>query len=126
MLGEALAGHVRDPRLAGVTVTGVSVSRDLSVARVYVALLSGDAFPEATLAALRSAAGFLRSTLARDLQIRMTPELRFFPDEALARSRALESLIEMAVRTDDQKHAGSAAGDEDDAGPAPDRSGPRT
>ncbi len=99
-LSEALSGRTRDPRLAGVTITNVSVSRDLSVARVYFALLSGEPVSDEILAALRAAAGFFRSTVARELRTRTTPELRFFPDEALARGRALESLIGTAVGSD--------------------------
>lgn len=99
-LSEALAGRTRDPRLAGVTITTVSVSRDLSVARVHFALLTGEPVSDEILAALRAAAGFFRSTVARELRTRTTPELRFFPDEALARGRALESLIGTAVGRD--------------------------
>lgn len=100
ILGEALAGKVRDPRLAGITITHVSVSRDLSVARVYYALLSGDPAGPDIATALGSAGGFLRTALARELRVRHVPELRFFPDEALARSRSLEALIERAVASE--------------------------
>ena len=97
ILGEALAGKARDPRLSGVVITDVEVSRDLGVARVYYTLLSGKPPPVDLAPALRSAAGFLRSTLARELRIRRIPELRFLHDVALERGRSLESLIEQAV-----------------------------
>ncbi|MCC7329836.1 MAG: 30S ribosome-binding factor RbfA [Gammaproteobacteria bacterium] len=100
ILSEALAASARDPRLAGVTVTQVEVSRDLAVARVYYAVLGGAAPPEDTAAGLQAASGFLRSRVARELQVRKVPELRFRPDDALARARSLEDLIQKAVDSD--------------------------
>lgn len=100
ILSEALGGRVRDPRLSGVTVTHVSVSRDLSIARVYFALLSGEAPGPEVAAALRAAAGYLRTLVAAELRLRQVPELRFQADEALARARSLEALIEGAIAAD--------------------------
>jgi ribosome-binding factor A len=97
ILSEAIAGRVRDPRLSGVIVTNVSVSRDLSVARVYYSLLSGELPGPEIGKGLQAASGFLRTALAGELRVRHVPELRFYPDEALARSRSLEALIEQAV-----------------------------
>ncbi|MCK6370036.1 MAG: 30S ribosome-binding factor RbfA [Gammaproteobacteria bacterium] len=97
ILGEALSGKVRDPRLAEVVVTDVQVSRDLSVARVYYTLISGRTETADLSTALRSAAGFFRTALARELRVRRIPELRFLADETLARARSLEQLIEQAV-----------------------------
>lgn len=109
ILGEAVSCKVRDPRLTGVTITDVGVSRDLSVAKVYYTLLSGDSPRPEVADAFRSATGFLRSALARELRLRQVPELRFLPDEALSRGRSLEALIEKAVSQD---------------GPADDKPGP--
>lgn len=96
ILGEALGTGVRDPRLFGLTLTHVDVSRDLSVARIYYSLPEeGDAGEVA--AGLEAAGGFLRSVVARELQIRKVPELRFRLDETLQRAQELEELIERAV-----------------------------
>ena len=100
ILSEALSSKARDPRLAGVMVTDVSVSRDLSVGKVFYTLLSGEPASRELGQALHTAAGFLRSALARDLRVRHVPELRFFPDEALARGRVLANLIDKAVAGD--------------------------
>lgn len=102
ILGEALAARVRDPRLSGVVVTDVSVSRDISVARVYYTRLDGLPVDADTVAALSAATGFLRSTLAGGLRIRQIPELRFVPDEALARGRAMDELIARALSEREQ------------------------
>lgn len=97
ILGEALAARIRDPRLIGVTITQVEVSRDLSVARVFYAVLGRDAPPDEIEAGLRAAHGFLRSAIARELRVRKVPELRFRHDDALAKAQSLDRLIEQAV-----------------------------
>lgn len=112
ILGEALAGRVRDPRLSGVVVTDVSVSRDISVARVYYSRLGGTPVDAETAAALTAATGFLRSTLAGELRIRQVPELRFFPDEALARGRAMDELIARAVSGPEKPASDDSAPDD--------------
>jgi ribosome-binding factor A len=112
LLSDALRGHVRDPRLHNVIVTDVRLSRDLSVARVYYATLDPSGPPAAELAAgLEAASGYLRSLLAGEIRARHVPELRFEPDETLARARVLDELIAGAVRED------AARGPESDGEP---------
>jgi len=82
---------------------------------VYYSLLSGDQPGPEIAEALRAATGFFRTLLAQELRVRHVPELRFFPDEALARGRALEDLIAKAARD-----LPPASGDEHDDEPAPD------
>ncbi|RRJ83353.1 30S ribosome-binding factor RbfA [Aestuariirhabdus litorea] len=104
-LARAIQQEIKDPRLGMVTVSGVDVSRDLAYARVYVTFM-GDESPEAIeeqLKVLNSAAGFLRSLLARAIKLRTTPQLSFHYDESLARGRHLSSLIDRAL-SEDSKH----------------------
>lgn len=97
VLGDAIRAEARDPRLRGVILTDVRVSRDLSVARVYYSVLQqADGAPDPQ-PGLDAATGFLRSVLARELRVRQVPQLRFLPDEALRRGVALDRLIEEAV-----------------------------
>ncbi|MBM4197333.1 MAG: 30S ribosome-binding factor RbfA [Gammaproteobacteria bacterium] len=98
ILSEALGGHVRDPRLSGVAITHVSASRDLSVARIYYSTLAGEPPGPEVQPAFEAASGFLRGIVARELQLRQVPELRFFADQALERARTLEKLIDKAIR----------------------------
>jgi ribosome-binding factor A len=110
ILGDALRGHVRDPRLHGVIVTDVRVSRDLGIARIYYTRLSQGAPMEDPGPALAAAGGFLRSLLAREMRTRYVPELRFCHDESAERGAALERLIDEAVGRDgdsDQATPGS-------------------
>jgi ribosome-binding factor A len=108
-LSEAISGKARDPRLGGVIITDVRVSRDISVAKVYYTMLSGGQPAPEIGVALQAASGFLRSTLARELRLRHVPELRFLKDEALARSRSLEDLIAKAVSGHPESASGSGS-----------------
>jgi|SRR5688572_11006752 ribosome-binding factor A len=84
----------KDPRLVGmVTVTGVDVPRDLRTARVFVSILGTDAERAATLDALASMRGHLRSRLAKSLSLRVAPEVQFQVDDSVARAARIESLL---------------------------------
>lgn len=110
-LAMLIQREVKDPRLGMVTVSGVTVSRDLGYADVYVTLL-GENEPERiqdNLKVLRRAAGFLRSQVARRIKLRHVPELRFHYDESVVRGQRLSSLIDEAVASD------RARQDEDDS-----------
>jgi ribosome-binding factor A len=94
ILSEALRGSVRDPRVRGVMITEVKVSRDLGVAKVFYSKLGTEAAAEEERSAgLTAANSFLRSVLARELRVRQVPELRFLPDESFERAVRLERLI---------------------------------
>jgi ribosome-binding factor A len=92
-LAETLATRVKDPRVGFVTVTGVTVSADATHARVRVSVL-GEAEDKArTIAGLESARGFLRTHLARALDLRATPELQFVLDRGLEHAQHIERLL---------------------------------
>lgn len=116
-----IAGLVRlelkDPRLGMVTVSAVKVSPDMSYADVYVTVLGAtlEDKPDESLAVLNAAAGFLRSELGRAIKTRITPRLRFHYDEVTARGNRMASLINEAVREDEQRASsrGADAGSDD-------------
>lgn len=105
VLGEVIRVEARDPRLAGAVVTAVRVSRDLSVAWVYVSSLEPEHEAAAIVDAFERAAGFLRSALAGELTVRQVPELRFRYDDVEQRAEALEQLIDAAVAADRRGHS---------------------
>jgi ribosome-binding factor A len=103
VIGDAVAGELKDPRVGFVTVTDVRTSPDLSHARVYVSVLGADGGAggpstpeerEASLAGLRSAHGFLQARVARQLHLKRTPTLEFAYDETTDRAMRVEELIE--------------------------------
>lgn len=99
VIGDAVAGDLKDPRVGFVTVTDVRTSPDLSHARVYVSVLGIDggasdmAERETTLEGLRSAHGFLQARIAGELHLKRTPTLEFSYDETTDRAMRVEELI---------------------------------
>lgn len=82
-LAEALMTDVQDPRLELATITSVQVSADLRVADVYVTAHGGEDRYDALLEGLNSAEKRLRAGLARRVQMRFIPELRFRLDTSV-------------------------------------------
>jgi len=87
-----------------VSVTGVKVSKDLAHASVYVTLLGKSNAEEAQegIEALNKASGFLRSMLAKEVSMRITPKLKFIYDDTLAKGQHLTSLIDEALARDER------------------------
>jgi len=100
VIGDALAGELKDPRVGFVTVTDVRTSADLRHARVYVSVLgaagsaSAEQEREDTLAGLRSAHGFLQGRLAEELRLKRTPTLEFVYDDTTDRAMRVEELMQ--------------------------------
>ena len=99
VIGDAVAGDLKDPRVGFVTVTDVRTSPDLRHARVYVSVLGAAGEPstpaerETTLDGLRSAHGFLQARVAGELHLKRTPTLEFSYDETTDRAMRVEELI---------------------------------
>ena len=102
-LSELLRFETKDPRLQGVSLTSVDLSRDLSVARVYFSLLHPDASPEAALEGLERAGGFLRGRLGGAIKIRHVPELRFVHDDSAEQGAKISQLIDSALNPDESR-----------------------
>jgi ribosome-binding factor A len=84
----------KDPRLVGmVTVTAVDVAQDLRSAKIFVSILGTDSERAATIEALESMKGHLRTRLAKSLRLRLAPEIAFRLDESVARAAHIESLL---------------------------------
>jgi ribosome-binding factor A len=96
--------EVKDPRVGNVTVTTVNVAPDLTVAYVQVLPFGASHPADETLAGLRSAAGYLRGAVGRDLHLRRAPRLEFALDEQLERAHRLTELIDQAVSADRATH----------------------
>lgn len=93
-----------DPRVQGVTVTGVDVAPDLRNARVSVSLLGDDQRLRDAVKGLNHASGKLRHELGVRLRLRSIPALHFSPDIALREGDRISALIRSAV-ADDQRHS---------------------
>jgi len=94
-----LARDLRDPRVSTlVSVTDVELTHDLSFARVFVSLLETGPERDRTLAALQSAAGFVRHQLAPRLGLREVPELRFVHDTSIEQGARVEEILRRLER----------------------------
>lgn len=93
ILSELLIRQVRDPRVQGVTVTGVDIDRELQYANVYVNALGDDDRQDEVMAGLESAAGYLRREVAQRLQLRAAPTLRYQWDPRLAYIEEVNALL---------------------------------
>jgi ribosome-binding factor A len=105
-LSEMLIRQVRDPRLEGVTITGVRVDRELTFADIYISAIEGSQRADAVISGFEHAGGFLRSELARKVELRTFPRLRFHWDPTLEKAEQIEKLLASL------KHETSAEGDE--------------
>ncbi len=90
-LAILLQRKVADPRLAGLTVTGVDVDRELAYATIYVTTQDDE---EEVMTALASARGFLRKQLASSIPMRSFPQLRFRWDYSPDRGARVDELLE--------------------------------
>jgi ribosome-binding factor A len=115
-LAQMLRRDVKDPRVGNVTVTAVELAADLSVAHIRVLPFAGGHTSAEVLTGLRSAAGFLRGQLARELELRHAPRLQFELDTELERAYRVSSLIDSAIRSDRAHDATDAAAPGADAG----------
>lgn len=117
LLPELIRRELGDPRVGSVTITDVSVSRDLSHATVQFLPFDSNRPASEVAEALRSASGFLRIQLRKHLQMRQVPELKFVVDETIDKAVRLTALINSAVRSDAERAA--ARGDADASTDAP-------
>jgi ribosome-binding factor A len=97
LLREEISAHVArdigDPRLGFVTVTSVRTAPDLRHATVFVSVIGNDEQAAASLLALKSAAGLLRTLISKDLRIRRVPALHFELDETGRRGARIQQLL---------------------------------
>ena len=95
VLSELLQKDIKDPRLKMTTITSVEVSRDLKLARIYFTSPNGDHKKEAAIKGFNSARGFIKRTLANELDLKYMPDLKFFYDESIEYGSHIDSLIKL-------------------------------
>ena len=93
VISELLRKEIRDPRIGAVTLTGAKVSKDLRHARIYFNLLGGREGQMNVLAGLKSATGFIRSKVGKQLNLRFVPSIEFFYDETEDEAQRIENLL---------------------------------
>ncbi len=94
ILSTLLLLEVTDPALEGVTVTEVTLDRELEYANVYVNALGEEERQPEVMAGLARAHGYLRREVGKRVRLRRTPELRFHWDVTLDRGAAIEETLD--------------------------------
>ena len=102
ILAELIQKGVNDPRLTQATISGVTLSRDLRIARVYFSM-HGNAEKQAVLEGFESAKGFIKRELARELGLRYMPDLKFFYDGSFDYGAHINRVLK-SLKTDDEKN----------------------
>ena len=96
-----LMNGLKDPRVSPMTtVTDARVTADLRYCTVYVSVYGGPEAEEQTLEGLRKASGYIRSELARTVNLRITPELRFAADRSMAYGAHIDSVLDELKKTE--------------------------
>lgn len=86
--------ELKDPRIGIMTaVTAVEVAPDLKTCKAFISVLGDEQAKADTMAGLKSAAGFIRRELARTVNLRNTPEIRFIMDESIEYGMKMDKLI---------------------------------
>lgn len=101
-LSILISREIKDPRISPLTsVVAVEVAKDLKTAKVYISVMGDEEKKRSTYEGLMSAEPFLRSALARTVNLRNTPELRFIMDQSIERGVNMSKLIDEVVGKDD-------------------------
>ncbi len=97
-LSVLLVQRVRDPHLRDISISRVELSDDLRHAKVYYTMFQGQENMTQVTRSLDKATGFMRSHLAKTLNLRFTPELRFWYDEEFEEVKKIEKLLDEIAR----------------------------
>ncbi|HKD39768.1 MAG TPA: 30S ribosome-binding factor RbfA [Myxococcaceae bacterium] len=86
-------GELRDPRIGFITITGVKVSPDLRVAKVYYSMLGTDQERSESQKGLEAAKGFIRREVTARIQLRVSPEIYFVFDKSIVEGDKIDRLL---------------------------------
>lgn len=102
VISEALR-YSKDPRISPMTsVMDVEVAPDLKTCKVWVTVMGDDEDRARTAEGLKSAAGYVRSTLAKELNMRYTPEIRFIMDDSIEYAINMSKKIDEVTAKDNE------------------------
>ncbi len=94
-LSNIIRGGIKDPRIHPMTsVVSVDVTPDLKQCKAYISVLGDEEAQERTLAGLRSAEGYIRRQLAKNINLRNTPQISFVMDQSIAYGVRMSKLID--------------------------------
>jgi ribosome-binding factor A len=93
IVSELILRGLKDPRIGFVTITGVKMTDDLSIAKIFYSVVGNEQEKKDSHAGLKSAAGFIRKEVGAQLNLRHVPEIHFKFDDTLERANNIERLL---------------------------------
>lgn len=94
-LSNIIRSEIKDPRIHPMTsVVAVEVSPDLKTCKAYISVLGDEQAQKDTIKGLKNAEGFIRSKLAKNINLRNTPEITFVPDQSIEYGVNMSRLID--------------------------------
>lgn len=108
-LQEIIMRQLKDPGVDPMTsVTKVEVAPDLKTCRAYISVLGNDEALSSTIEGLTRAEGYIRRELARTVNLRNTPSIRFIADDSIAYGVGMSRIIDEVIAQDERRHVESA------------------
>ena len=103
VLAEVIRGEIKDPRISPLTsVIAVEVAPDLKTCKAWISVYGDEQAKKDTLAGLKSAEGYIKNQLAKQINLRNTPEIHFIVDESIAYGVRMSKLIDDVIKNDEE------------------------
>ena len=112
VLSELLHKSIQDPRLEMVTITGVRMTTDLKIAKIYFSTPKGESDAKRVSEGFKSSRGYIKRILASQLGLRYMPDLQFYYDESFDYGAQIEKLLKSVKSTESQTQADIRTQDE--------------
>lgn len=104
-LSNIIRSEIKDPRINPMTsVVSVEVAPDLKTCKAYISVLGDEQSQKDTITGLKSAEGYIRRELARTVDLRNTPEIKFILDQSIEYGINMSKLIDEVTQKDSDSH----------------------
>ena len=104
-LSNIIRSEIKDPRINPMTsVVSVEVAPDLKTCKAYITVLGDEQSQKDTITGLKSAEGYIRRELARTVNLRNTPEIKFILDQSIEYGINMSKLIDEVTQKDSDSH----------------------
>lgn len=114
-LSNIIRGEIKDPRINPMTsVVSVEVAPDLKTCKAYISVLGDKESQEDTMKGLKSAEGYIRRQLAKNINLRNTPEITFILDQSIEYGVNMSKLIDEVTQYDNEHHVEEPVQDSED------------
>lgn len=101
VVSDIIRNDLKDPRVSALcSVVAAEVTPDLRYAKIYVSVLGNEEEKQATLKGLKSAAGFIRRELGRNIELRYSPEVVFELDKSIEHGAYINKLLNEVAKKD--------------------------